>query len=194
MFVSPSLRLPGILRTPFFSKVGGPSKTIAALESAFRDGASVTAKVLWLPKNTHIGERGRGPAEVKARWIRCTPLLGSDDRVGLWMIVLVPVDRDGIQGSGDREMIEEMQVERRIQGAVSRAASRNATSRARGSIDEDSEGWLGTNGFGSREAMGRGRGNDENQLYANYLRSSSSAKWRDELGRTRRESNVTAEA
>jgi hypothetical protein len=48
--------------------------------------------VLWLPKNTGPGEKGRGPSEIKPRVIRCTPLLGSDDRVGERMIILVPVD------------------------------------------------------------------------------------------------------
>lgn len=28
----------------------------------------------------------------KARWIHCTPLLGSDDRVGVWMVVMVEAE------------------------------------------------------------------------------------------------------
>jgi hypothetical protein len=91
IFVSPALRLPGLLRTHLFSKLGGSQQTMSELESAFHDGASVTAKVLWLPKHAHPGERAR---EVKARWIRCTPLLGSDDRVGVWMIILVPIEHE----------------------------------------------------------------------------------------------------
>ena len=42
--------------------------------------------------------RGRGPADFKPRWIHCTLLLGSDDRVGAWMIIFVPVDRGGRYG------------------------------------------------------------------------------------------------
>jgi len=78
LFVSPSLRIPGLLRTNLFTKLGGPKATINALQEAFRDGASVTAKILWLPKNgAQDSKQGR------PRWIRCTPLLGSDDRVGI---------------------------------------------------------------------------------------------------------------
>ncbi|KAB8296119.1 hypothetical protein EYC80_008912 [Monilinia laxa] len=94
MFVSPSLRLPGLVRTNIFTKLGGSQNTLSALEGAFKDGAAITAKVLWLPKNnsedngmmTGIGR------EVRARGIRCTPLLGKDGRVGVWMVVLVPLE------------------------------------------------------------------------------------------------------
>lgn len=89
IFASPSLRLPGLLRTPLFTKIGGSPTVLSSLEDAFRDGASVTARVLWLPKHGY-------PTNGKARrrWIRCTPLLGSDDRIGVWMVVLVPADSD----------------------------------------------------------------------------------------------------
>jgi hypothetical protein len=61
-------------RTHLFSKLGGPTQTISALESAFQDGNAVTAKVLWLPKSSNAGERGHGSAEAKPQWIRCTPV------------------------------------------------------------------------------------------------------------------------
>jgi len=52
-------------------------------------GTSVTAKISWLtntaPNTT--GERSR--LEGKPRWIHCTPMLGSDEKVGVWMIVMV---------------------------------------------------------------------------------------------------------
>ncbi|CAG8980938.1 hypothetical protein HYALB_00003797 [Hymenoscyphus albidus] len=122
IFVSPSLRLPGILRTHLFSKLGGPAQTINALQDAFRDGASVTAKVLWLPKN----ERGRSAAE-KPRWIRCTPLLGSDDRVGVWMIILIPVETQ-VRPFGRMEhvgeIVDEVEIQRKRLNAISMAGSR----------------------------------------------------------------------
>ncbi|RAL68406.1 hypothetical protein DID88_007137 [Monilinia fructigena] len=94
MFVSPSLRLPGLVRTNLFTKLGGSQNTLSTLEEAFKDGAAITSKVLWLPKNnsedngmmTGIGR------EVRARGIRCTPLLGKDGRVGVWMVVLIPLE------------------------------------------------------------------------------------------------------
>ncbi|KAI1008006.1 hypothetical protein K3495_g234 [Podosphaera aphanis] len=89
IFASPSLRLPGLLRTPLFTKIGGSPTVLSSLEDAFRDGASVTARILWLPKHGYPSS-----GKARRRWIRCTPLLGSDDRVGVWMVVLVPADSE----------------------------------------------------------------------------------------------------
>lgn len=89
IFVSPSLRLPGLVRTPFFTKIGGPPSVLASLEDALRDGVSVTARVLWLPKN------GNTPnSKARRRWIRCTPMIDVNDNVGVWMVILVPVEVD----------------------------------------------------------------------------------------------------
>lgn len=63
---------------------------MVALEAAFKDGASVTAKVLWMPKSANIREQGR------PRYIRCTPLLGADEKVGVWMVILVPLEDAGL--------------------------------------------------------------------------------------------------
>lgn len=79
------MRLPGLLRANFLEKIGGPEYTISSIESAFKDGVGCTAKVLWLPKVNST-------AEPRPRWIRCTPLLGSDSRVGVWMVIVVPMD------------------------------------------------------------------------------------------------------
>ncbi|KAH7346450.1 hypothetical protein BKA65DRAFT_276990 [Rhexocercosporidium sp. MPI-PUGE-AT-0058] len=190
IFVSPSLRIPGLLRTHLFTKLGGPTQTISALESAFRDGASVTAKVLWLPKNTHAGDRGRGPAEVKPRFIRCTPLLGNDDRVGVWMVILVPVDGEPMHNSYGRrdpiyDMVDEMAGERRRlagSGSRSRNPSRVGSMRGSSSVDMDADGGFGlkrsrgsrTGAQVGRRETGRVNGEpDDRQLYAEYLRSSS---------------------
>ncbi|KAL3417741.1 hypothetical protein PVAG01_10751 [Phlyctema vagabunda] len=184
IFVSPSLRLPGILRTHLFSKLGGPTQTMAALEDAFRDGASVTAKVLWLPKNSQTHDRGRGLAEVKPKFIRCTPLLGSDDRVGVWMVILVPVDTEGAYG-GPRglEVIDDMAAERRRMGlmSASRSVSRlpsRAGSRGGESINGDYDGGFGLRGKTSYRTLNltgtRGPADDDSYLYAEYLRGSSS--------------------
>ncbi|PBP17489.1 white collar, partial [Diplocarpon rosae] len=200
IFVSPSLRIPGLLRTHLFTKLGGPTQTISALESAFRDGASVTAKVLWLPKNTYAGERGRGPAEVKPRYIRCTPLLGSDDRVGVWMVILVPVDgeptHDGYPRDPVHEMVDELGEERKFYDGRSASTGRSRNpSRAESvrqglNFDTEGQGGLGSkSNRGSRTGLPVGRGDvqrgngflkglrcvdmDEKQLYAEYLRSSS---------------------
>jgi hypothetical protein len=75
------------------------------LSDAFESGAAVTAKVTWLPNgrasedvgdsmngDSRPGSRRGGPPSddgQRIRYISCTPLLGSDDQVGVWMVVMV---------------------------------------------------------------------------------------------------------
>ncbi|KAL9071653.1 MAG: hypothetical protein Q9161_004078 [Pseudevernia consocians] len=102
IFVSPALRIPGLLQSPFLSRIGGPSHVREGLLDAFESGAAVTAKVTWLPHGQETNEmtngdsrpssrRGGPPPDQgsRARYISCTPLLGSDDQVGVWMVVMV---------------------------------------------------------------------------------------------------------
>jgi hypothetical protein len=80
LFASPSLRVPGILQSSFINKIGGSARVRDELTMAMADGKGVTAKVLWIPK---AGDRGR------QRWVHCTPLLGSNGQIGVWMIVII---------------------------------------------------------------------------------------------------------
>ncbi|KAK2001986.1 hypothetical protein LX36DRAFT_569191 [Colletotrichum falcatum] len=80
LFASPSLRLPGILQSNFMDRIGGSSRVREGLSHAFADGHGVTAKVRWI---------SRSNSEGRMRWIHCTPLLGSNGAVGVWMVVLV---------------------------------------------------------------------------------------------------------
>lgn len=89
LFASPSLRVPGILQSPFLSKIGGSDRVREGLTQALAGGQGVTAKIRWLSKG------GAGSAEGRARWIHCTPLLGSNGAVGVWMVVLVDDDVEG---------------------------------------------------------------------------------------------------
>jgi len=103
IFVSPSLRIPGLLQSPLLSRIGGPAHVRDGLSDAFESGAAVTAKVTWLPNGraseenvdaSRPGSRrgGATPQGVngqRTRYISCTPLLGSDDQVGVWMVVMV---------------------------------------------------------------------------------------------------------
>ncbi|KAK4690111.1 hypothetical protein P7C71_g6613, partial [Lecanoromycetidae sp. Uapishka_2] len=92
-----------LLQSPFLSRIGGPAHVREGLSEAFEQGAAVTAKVTWLPQG-RSGEdadadsrpssrRGGGGAfaesQQRTRYISCTPLLGSDDQVGVWMVVMV---------------------------------------------------------------------------------------------------------
>lgn len=101
IFVSPALRIPGLLQSPFVSRIGGPPHVREGLLDAFESGAAVTAKITWLPHgqenndmtngDSRPSSRRGGPPDqgARARYISCTPLLGSDDQVGVWMVVMV---------------------------------------------------------------------------------------------------------
>ena len=80
LFASPSLRVPGILQSPFMAKIGGSNRVREELTQALADGRGVTAKVRWVSKTD---------LEGRNRWIHCTPLLGSNGAIGVWMIVIV---------------------------------------------------------------------------------------------------------
>lgn len=80
LFASPSLRMPGILQSNFMDKIGGSNRVRDGLNHAFAGGHGVTAKVRWMSTPN---------SEGRVRWIHCTPLLGSNSAVGVWMVVLI---------------------------------------------------------------------------------------------------------
>lgn len=88
-FTSPALRIPGLLQTKFLDRVGGPSHVREGILDALSHGTSVTAKISWLTHSAAPGNGVQGSMEGKPRWIHCTPLLGSDEKVGVWMVVMV---------------------------------------------------------------------------------------------------------
>ena len=65
-------------------KIGGSSRVRNELSAALAEGRGVTAKVRWVSKADEDG---------RSRWIHCTPLLGSNGQIGVWMIVLVDEDQ-----------------------------------------------------------------------------------------------------
>jgi hypothetical protein len=74
------------LQSPFLSRIGGSARVRDELTAALAEGRGVTAKVRWISGRN-------GDEEGRARWIHCTPLLGHNGSVGVWMIVVV--DDDG---------------------------------------------------------------------------------------------------
>ncbi|KAI9711611.1 MAG: hypothetical protein M1812_007133 [Candelaria pacifica] len=94
-FVSPALRIPGLLQTKLLDKIGGPQHVRNGIHEALSQGISVTARITWLPSNSNT-------EDGKQRWISCTPLFGADDKVGVWMVVMVEDERisGGINGGG----------------------------------------------------------------------------------------------
>lgn len=92
LFTSPSLRVPGILQSPFLHRIGGSSRVRADLAAALGEGRGVTAKIRWLARPDEDGE-----GEGRPRWIHCTPLYGHTGTVGVWMVVLI--DEEGSRDS-----------------------------------------------------------------------------------------------
>ncbi|ERF72198.1 hypothetical protein EPUS_02085 [Endocarpon pusillum Z07020] len=84
LFASPSQRVPGILQSPFLDRIGGSPRVREELTAAFADGRGVTAKVRWL---------SRSQEEGRSRWIHCTPLVGINGQIGVWMVVIVDDER-----------------------------------------------------------------------------------------------------
>lgn len=87
LFASPSLRIPGILQSPFMNKIGGSGRIREELTRALADGQGVTAKIKWLSS--------KHDTEGRNRWVHCTPLLGSNGAVGVWMVVVAD-DEDSV--------------------------------------------------------------------------------------------------
>ncbi|KAL9037880.1 MAG: hypothetical protein Q9214_005506 [Letrouitia sp. 1 TL-2023] len=105
IFVSSALRIPGLLQSPFLDRIGGPQHVRSGLAEAFEHGEAITAKVTWLVQlekaenassgstpNNSINSNSNNSRQLQrtaTRYISCTPLLGSDDKVGVWMVVMV---------------------------------------------------------------------------------------------------------
>lgn len=104
------------------------------------------------------------------------------------MVILVPVnDEKGHRGYGrsDHEMVDDMGDERKKFESGPKPASLRGTQ----STDGDSDGAFGLRRNVKSSTVRRGRGDSEDQLYAEYLRSSSSTgASREEVTGTRKNS------
>lgn len=132
LFASPSLRVPGILQSHLMDKIGGSKRIRDELTQAMAEGQGVTAKVRWTSRTTGDG---------RPRWIHCTPLVGSNGAVGVWMVVIVDDDADGASEKRRREA-----------PPVSASGVRPHTPAAR------------TNGAGSRQPQQQGGGKGTDQM------------------------------
>ncbi|KAI1173708.1 hypothetical protein F4777DRAFT_600227 [Nemania sp. FL0916] len=97
LFASPSLRVPGILQSPFMSRIGGPPSIRDAIVQAIKDGDGITTKVKWLARPIPSSGSGSGsglaaapnPTHGRSRWIHATPLHGVNGAVGVWVVILI---------------------------------------------------------------------------------------------------------
>jgi len=62
------------------NKIGGSARVRDDLTAALAEGRGVTAKVRWVNRYDDDGRN---------RWIHCTPLIGSNGHIGVWMIVVI---------------------------------------------------------------------------------------------------------
>lgn len=62
------------------NKIGGSNRVRDELTQALASGRGVTARVRWISK---------GDEEGRNKWIHCTPLIGINGKIGVWMIVIV---------------------------------------------------------------------------------------------------------
>ena len=92
-FTSPSLRIPGLLQTKLLDRIGATSVR-EGLAHALSQSQGVTAKVTWLTSSSNAAIEGG-----RTRWLHCTPLLGSDERVGVWMVVICEDESSTSTGS-----------------------------------------------------------------------------------------------
>jgi hypothetical protein len=69
------------------NKIGGSTRVRDELTMAMADGRGVTAKVRWI---------SRADEEGRNRWIHCTPLIGSNGQIGVWMVVIIDDDSETI--------------------------------------------------------------------------------------------------
>ena len=98
------MRIPGLCQSKLEDHIGGPEHVRDGLLDALAQGIGVTAKVSWLTRVSRPSTRLEVPdsddgasiatkdmeiIEGKARWIHCTPLTGSDGKVGVIMIIMV---------------------------------------------------------------------------------------------------------
>ncbi|KAJ5770516.1 PAS-associated C-terminal [Penicillium nucicola] len=87
LFTSPSLQIPGMLQSPFLSRIGSSSAVKDDLLQAMMVGRSVTARIKWVTRSNPEGRN---------RWVHCTPLIASNGQVGVWMVVVVDDDDEAV--------------------------------------------------------------------------------------------------
>ncbi|KAI9670534.1 MAG: hypothetical protein M1831_005754 [Alyxoria varia] len=75
--------------------------------------------------------------EGKTRWIHCTPLMGSDERVGVWMVVMV--ENEAITGALNAHQRSAEANERAIASGMVGDAPSNASTTSRGRANNPSQ-------------------------------------------------------
>ena len=69
-----------MLQAPLMGQIGGSQRVRDDLARALETGRKVTAKVQWISRPAN---------DSRSRWIHCTPLLGVNGLIAVWMVILV---------------------------------------------------------------------------------------------------------
>ena len=163
LFASPSQRIPGILQSPFMSKIGGSNRVRDELTAALAEGRGVTAKVRWVSasaKNVNGGSATiQEEKEGRNKWIHCTPLIGNTGQIGVWMVVIVDVEREvslrpGFEGGYQAAAAVQGRRAPPVPPTPDRVRSREQSSQGQGR--GRSEGWDVGGGYESQASEGRG--------------------------------------
>ena len=70
------------------NRIGSSERVREELVAALAEGRGVTAKIRWVSKSDDEGRN---------RWIHCTPLMGANGNIGVWMVVLVDDDNSQLR-------------------------------------------------------------------------------------------------
>jgi len=151
VFVSPKLRRIGnVLQTPFLSHVAAPDATLRGLAGSLKTGVPVSAKIHFTSERGENRDGNKLPNGTKhddgkngrAIWVSCTPLIGADDQVGVWMCVVVEKSKVGhITRRRESEMEKQadhpvQSIEDRDTSSKERAARANDTETPSGAEDK----------------------------------------------------------
>ncbi|RVX73187.1 hypothetical protein B0A52_02314 [Exophiala mesophila] len=99
VFASPKMRqrFGNSTQHPFMSHVAAPSSTLAGLKESFGRGIPASAKITYMLNRgerrdgtrMNTGSKSEISGPSRSCWISATPLVGSDDKIGVWMVVVV---------------------------------------------------------------------------------------------------------
>jgi len=95
-----------MVQSKFMARIRGPAHVRASILEAMTSGESFTAKIGWIThiptsaadRELDIEKEGEGDDSSgedtgggggKARTLHCTPMVGKDGGVGVWMVVFV---------------------------------------------------------------------------------------------------------
>jgi PAS domain S-box-containing protein len=144
-------RLGQLTQQPFLAHIAAPATTISGLRSSLESGRPVSAKVAIMSrrgasrdgtvtgrwsKKVHRQEGQINPAAIgRTSWISATPLLDSERKIGVWMVVIV--DKPGTDTSTELSLDDSQAGTRRASKVGSSSIGQRRTKNPSFSHPED---------------------------------------------------------